>query len=170
MYEEYSKKRSSDVSINSVAQQVHNQEDLPLTSLIIIKQHEAPPIELVLRPDGKNIIAFKRIWKNKSNANNIVIQNISLLVRKGYKQEEGIDFEESFAPVARLEAIRMFVAFAVHKNITIFQMDVKTSFLSGPLKEEGYVSQLDGFVDPYFLDHVYPLKKALYDLKQAPQA
>nr|GFD02993.1 retrovirus-related Pol polyprotein from transposon TNT 1-94 [Tanacetum cinerariifolium] len=99
--------------------------------------------ELVLRPDGKNIIPFKWIWKNKSNADNIVIQNKSRLVRKGYKQEEGIDFKESFAPVARFKAVRMFVAFATHKNITIFQMDVKTSFLSGPLKEEGYVSQLD---------------------------
>ncbi|GJS03811.1 retrovirus-related pol polyprotein from transposon TNT 1-94, partial [Tanacetum coccineum] len=72
-----------------------------------------------------------------------------------YKQEEGIDFEESFAPVARLKAVRMFVAFAAHKNITIFQMDVKTAFLNGPLKEEVYVSQPDGFVDLDFPDHVY---------------
>ncbi|GJY55485.1 retrovirus-related pol polyprotein from transposon TNT 1-94, partial [Tanacetum coccineum] len=88
----------------------------------------------------------------------------------GYKQEEGIDFEESFAPVARLEAVRMFIAFAAHKNITIFQMDVKTAFLNVPLKEEVYVSQLDGFVDPDFRDYVYRLKKALYGLKQAPRA
>ncbi|GKC79030.1 retrovirus-related pol polyprotein from transposon TNT 1-94 [Tanacetum coccineum] len=76
-------------------------------------------------------------------------------IAKGYKQEEGIDFEESFALVARLEAVWMFVAFAAHKNITIFQMDVKTAFLNGPLKEEVYVSQPDGFVDPDFPDHVY---------------
>ncbi|GJT39978.1 retrovirus-related pol polyprotein from transposon TNT 1-94 [Tanacetum coccineum] len=74
---------------------------------------------------------------------------------------------ESFTPVARLEAVRMFVAFAAHKNITIFQMDVKTAFLNGPLKEEVYVSQVDGFVDLDFPDHVYRLKKALYGVKQA---
>ncbi|GKA45586.1 retrovirus-related pol polyprotein from transposon TNT 1-94 [Tanacetum coccineum] len=87
-----------------------------------------------------------------------------------FHQEEGIDFEELFAHVACLEAVRMFVAFAAHKNITIFQMDVKTTFLNGPLKEEVYVSQPDGFVDPNFPDHVYRLKKALYGLKQAPRA
>ncbi|GKA03634.1 retrovirus-related pol polyprotein from transposon TNT 1-94 [Tanacetum coccineum] len=92
------------------------------------------------------------------------------LVAKGYKQEEGIDFEESFAHVARLEAVRMFIAYAAHKNITIFQMDVKTAFLNGPLKEEVYVSQPEGFIDPEFPDHVYRLKKALYGLKQAPRA
>ncbi|GKD35779.1 retrovirus-related pol polyprotein from transposon TNT 1-94 [Tanacetum coccineum] len=126
--------------------------------------------ELVPRPDGKNIIAVKWIWKNKNDAENIVIRNKSRLVAKGYKQEEGIDFEESFAPVARLEAVRMFVAYVAHKNFTIFQMDVKTTFLNGPLKEEVYVSQPDGFVDPDFPDHVYRLKKALYGLKQAPRA
>ncbi|GJR42577.1 putative reverse transcriptase domain-containing protein [Tanacetum coccineum] len=89
--------------------------------------------ELVPRPDEKNIIV----------------------------QEEGIDFEESFAPVARLKVVRMFVAFVAHTNITIFQMDVKTVFLNGPLKEEFYVSQPNGFVDPDFPDHIYRLKKAL---------
>ncbi|GJW07908.1 retrovirus-related pol polyprotein from transposon TNT 1-94 [Tanacetum coccineum] len=92
-----------------------------------------------------------------------MIKNKSLLVAKGYHQEEGMDFEESFAPMDRLEAVRMFIAYATHKNFTIFQMDVKTAFLNGPLKE-------DGFVDPDFPDHVYKLKKALYGLKQAPRA
>ncbi|GKB03342.1 copia protein [Tanacetum coccineum] len=92
--------------------------------------------ELVPRPEGKNVIALKWLWKNKCDAENIVVQNKTRLVAKGYKQEEGIDFEESFAPVARLEAIRMFIAYAAHKNITIFQMDVKMAFLNGPLKEE----------------------------------
>ncbi|GJV11468.1 retrovirus-related pol polyprotein from transposon TNT 1-94 [Tanacetum coccineum] len=92
------------------------------------------------------------------------------LVAKGYKKEEGIDFEESFAHVAHLEAVRMFVAFAAHKNITIFQMDVKTTFLNGPLKEEVYVSQPDGFIDLDFPNHVYRLKKTLYGLKQASRA
>ncbi|GKA87046.1 retrovirus-related pol polyprotein from transposon TNT 1-94 [Tanacetum coccineum] len=126
--------------------------------------------ELVLRPKGKNIIALKWIWKNKCDAENIVVRNKTRLVAKRYKQEEGIDFEESFSPVARLKAVRMFIAYAAHKNITIFQMDVKTAFLNGPLKEEVYVSQPEGFIDPEFPDHVYRLKKSLYGLKQAPRA
>ncbi|GJT88257.1 retrovirus-related pol polyprotein from transposon TNT 1-94 [Tanacetum coccineum] len=87
-----------------------------------------------------------------------------------YRQEEGINFEESFAPVTRLEAVRIFVAYAAHKSFTIYQMDVKTTFLNSPLKEEVYVKQLDGFVDPYHPDKVYRLRKALYVLKQAPRA
>ncbi|GKA99013.1 retrovirus-related pol polyprotein from transposon TNT 1-94 [Tanacetum coccineum] len=267
IYEEYFEKRSSDTSINSTTQQVHNHEDSPLTSSIVVEEHEAPAIEaessttaldpsnihefhqvqpcthiwtkahpleqvigdphkpvrtrqrlqtdsevcinalsvstlepknikeymsdhswiesmqkelhqferlnvweLVPRPDRNNIIAVKWIWKNKSDAENIVIRNKSRLVANGYKQEEGIDFEEFFAHVARLEAICMFVTFDAHKNITIFQMDVKTAFLNGPLKEEVYVSQPNGFVNPDFPDHVYRLKKALYSLKQAPLA
>nr|GEV07127.1 retrovirus-related Pol polyprotein from transposon TNT 1-94 [Tanacetum cinerariifolium] len=126
--------------------------------------------ELIIRPEGKNIIPLKLLWKNKCDAENIVVWNKTRLVTKGYKQEEGIDFEESFAPVARLEAIRMFIAYAAHKNITIFQMDVKTAFLNGPLKEEVYVSQPKGFIDPEFPNHVYMLKKALYGLKQEPRA
>ncbi|GKC85124.1 retrovirus-related pol polyprotein from transposon TNT 1-94 [Tanacetum coccineum] len=89
---------------------------------------------------------------------------------KGYAQKEGIDFEESFAPVSRLEAVRLFIAYAAHKSFTVYQMDVKTTFLYGPLKEEVYVNQPDGFVDPYHPNKVYRLKKALYGLKQAPRA
>ncbi|GJV74665.1 retrovirus-related pol polyprotein from transposon TNT 1-94 [Tanacetum coccineum] len=88
----------------------------------------------------------------------------------GYAQKEGIDFEESFEPVAQLEAVRLFIAYAAHKSFTVYQMDVKTAFLYGPLKEEVYVNQPDGFVDPYHPDKVYRLKKALYGLKQAPRA
>ncbi|GJZ17178.1 retrovirus-related pol polyprotein from transposon TNT 1-94 [Tanacetum coccineum] len=98
--------------------------------------------ELVPRPYGKNISAVKWLWKNKSDADNIVIRNKSRLVTKGYKTEEGIDFEESFAHVARLKAVRMFIAYVAHKNFTIFQMDVKTAFLNGPLKEEVYIANL----------------------------
>ncbi|GJX83033.1 retrovirus-related pol polyprotein from transposon TNT 1-94 [Tanacetum coccineum] len=86
---------------------------------------------------------------------------------KGYAQKEGIDFEESFAPVARLEAVRLFIAYAAHKSFIVYQMDVKTTFLYGPLKEEVYVNQPDGFVDPYHPDKVYRLKKALYGLQTA---
>ncbi|GJY11529.1 retrovirus-related pol polyprotein from transposon TNT 1-94 [Tanacetum coccineum] len=212
MYNEYFEKRSFDMFINSAANQVHNHEDLPSTSSIIIEEYEAPPIvttseeqtslislneadefnqEDSIDFDGNTIFVpydalnFKeaessttaldpsniyKFHQNKSDAENIVIRKKYHLVAKAYKEEEGINFEESFAPVARLETVRMFVAFAADKNITIFQMDVKTAFLSGQLKEEVYVSQPDGFVDPDFPDHVYKLKKALYDLKQPPRA
>ncbi|GKE97607.1 retrovirus-related pol polyprotein from transposon TNT 1-94, partial [Tanacetum coccineum] len=92
------------------------------------------------------------------------------LVARGYRQEEGIDFEESFAPVARIEAIRIFLAFAAHMNMVVYQMDVKRAFLNGILREEVYVSQPDGFVDQDNSNHVYKHKKALYGLKQAPRA
>ncbi|GJX76139.1 retrovirus-related pol polyprotein from transposon TNT 1-94 [Tanacetum coccineum] len=89
---------------------------------------------------------------------------------KGYAQKEGIDFEESFVPVAQLEAVLLFIVYAAHKSFTVYQMDVKTTFLYGPLKEEVYVNQPDGFVNPYHPDKVYRLNKALYGLKQAPRA
>nr|GEX83637.1 hypothetical protein [Tanacetum cinerariifolium] len=89
---------------------------------------------------------------------------------KVYAQKEGVDFEESFAPVARLEAVRLFIVYVAHKSFNVYQMDIKTSFLYGPLKEEVYVNQPDGFVDPYHPDKVYRLKKVLYGLKQAPRA
>nr|GEV76753.1 retrovirus-related Pol polyprotein from transposon TNT 1-94 [Tanacetum cinerariifolium] len=101
---------------------------------------------------------------------NTVIQNKSRMVDKGYAQKEGVDFEESFAPVARLEAVRLFIAYVAPKSFTVYQMDVKTTFLYGPLKEEVYINQPDGFVVPYHPDKVYRLKKALYGLKQAPRA
>nr|GEU33835.1 retrovirus-related Pol polyprotein from transposon TNT 1-94 [Tanacetum cinerariifolium] len=96
-------------------------------------------------------------------------QNSRLFVR-GYRQEEGIDFEESFALVARMEAIRIFLAYATHKSFTVFQMDVKTAFVHGSLKEDVYVCQPKGFIDADHPSHVYKLKKALYGLKQAPRA
>ncbi|GJW34293.1 retrovirus-related pol polyprotein from transposon TNT 1-94 [Tanacetum coccineum] len=99
-----------------------------------------------------------------------VLKNKARLVAKGYQQEEGIDFEESFTPVARIKAIRIFIANSASKNMSIYQMDVKTEFLNGKLKEEVYVSQPKGFGDPDHPTHVYRLKKALYGLKQAPKA
>nr|GEU70825.1 putative reverse transcriptase domain-containing protein [Tanacetum cinerariifolium] len=91
-------------------------------------------------------------------------------IANGYGQEEGIDFEDSFTPVARLKTVRMFMAYVAHKNFAIYQMDVKTAFLNRPLKEEVFVSHPDSFVDPDFPNHIYRLKKALYGLKQAPRA
>ncbi|GKE22643.1 retrovirus-related pol polyprotein from transposon TNT 1-94 [Tanacetum coccineum] len=122
--------------------------------------------ELVDRPLCKNIINIKWLWKNKRDEENTVIHNKARLVAKGYGQQEGIDFEESFAPVARLEAVWLFVVYAAHKSFPVYQMDVKTAF---PLKEEVYVNQPDGFVDPHHPEKVYRLKKALYGLKQAPR-
>nr|GEX19572.1 Gag-Pol polyprotein [Tanacetum cinerariifolium] len=115
-------------------------------------------------------LTLKWLWKNKKDEDQTVIRNKARLVAKGYAQEEGIDFEESFAPVARLEAVWIFIPYATHKSFPIFQMDVKTAFLNGLLKEELYVAQPDGFVDPDHPEKVYRLRKALYGLKQAPRA
>nr|GEW97951.1 retrovirus-related Pol polyprotein from transposon TNT 1-94 [Tanacetum cinerariifolium] len=110
---------------------------------------------------------FKRLELDELGG---ILKNKARLVARGYRQEKGIDFKESFAPVARLEAIRIFLTYAAHMNMVVYQMDVKTVFLNGNLREEVYVSQPDGFVDPDNPNHVYKLKKALYGLKQAPCA
>ncbi|GJS58836.1 retrovirus-related pol polyprotein from transposon TNT 1-94 [Tanacetum coccineum] len=124
-----------------------------------------------LDPDPIKLrLYLKWIYKVKLDELGGILKNKARLVARGYRQEEGIDFEESFAPVARLEAIRIFLAFAAHMNMVVYQMDVKTAFLNGNLREEVYVSQPDGFVDPDNPNHVYKLKKALYGLKQAPRA
>ncbi|GJW43923.1 retrovirus-related pol polyprotein from transposon TNT 1-94 [Tanacetum coccineum] len=229
MYEEYFEKRSLKVSINSVAQPVHANEESPSSSSTIVEEQEAPPIvstseeqtspnsldnvdefnqedsanfdgntilipynapnfeeaesstisldpsnmhefhqvqpsthiwtkahplEQFPRPDGKDILLSMASGRNKNMEKTCYSKQNLVYVAKGYKHEEGIDFEESFAPVARLEAVRMFVAYVAHKTFTMFQMDVKIAFLSGSLKEEVYVSQPDGFVDPDFPDHV----------------
>ncbi|GKF60677.1 retrovirus-related pol polyprotein from transposon TNT 1-94, partial [Tanacetum coccineum] len=125
--------------------------------------------ELVPPPDSAMIIALKWIYKVKLDEYGDVLKNKARLVAKGFRQEEGLDFEESFALVARIEAIRIFLANVASKNMTIYQMDVKTAFLNGELKEEVYVSQSKGFVDPDLPHHVYRRKKALYGLKQAPR-
>ncbi|KAJ9558774.1 hypothetical protein OSB04_013388 [Centaurea solstitialis] len=117
---------------------------------------------LVKRPWGKSIIGLKWIFRNKKDENNLVIRNKAPLVAKGFRQQEGIDYDETFAPVARIEAIRIFLAYAAHKNMTVYQMDVKCAFLNGVLHGEVYVEQPEGFVDPRFPDHVYVLDKALY--------
>ncbi|GJW28839.1 retrovirus-related pol polyprotein from transposon TNT 1-94 [Tanacetum coccineum] len=113
---------------------------------------------------------MKWIWKNKRDEENTVICNKAHLLAKEYAQKEGIDFEDSFAPIARLEAVRLFIAYVAHKSFIVYHMDIKTSFLYGPLTEEAYVNQPDGFVNPYHPNQVYRLNKALYGLKQAPRA
>ncbi|GKB41025.1 putative ribonuclease H-like domain-containing protein [Tanacetum coccineum] len=127
--------------------------------------------ELVPRPIYVMVIALKWIYKVKLDEYGDVLKNKARLVAKGYRQEEGIDFEESFAPVARIEAIRIFIANAATKNMIIYQMDVKTAFLNGDLQEEVFVSQPEGFEDQENPTHVYRLKKALYGLiKRAKNA
>nr|GEV61817.1 retrovirus-related Pol polyprotein from transposon TNT 1-94 [Tanacetum cinerariifolium] len=118
----------------------------------------------------QTIIKTKWIFKNKKDESSLVIRNKARLVAVGYSQQEGIDYDETFAPVARIEAICLFLAYAAHKDFTVFQMDVKTAFLNGILKEEVHVGQPPGFVSKQYPDHVYSLDKALYGLKQAPQA
>nr|GEX57005.1 hypothetical protein [Tanacetum cinerariifolium] len=126
--------------------------------------------ELIDKPFGKTVIRLKWLWKNKKDEDQTVIRNKAQLVAKGYAQEEGINFDESFALVARLEAVRIFIAYGAHKYFPIYQIDVKTAFLNGLLKEEVNVAQSDGFVDPDHPEKVYRLRKALYGLKQAPRA
>ncbi|GJT00551.1 putative ribonuclease H-like domain-containing protein [Tanacetum coccineum] len=126
---------------------------------------------LVDLPNGKRAIGTKWVLRNKKDKRGIVIKkNKARLVAQGYTQEEGIDYDEVFAPVARIEAIRLFFAYASFKDFVVYQMDVKSAFLFGKIKKEVYVCQPLGFEDPDFPDRVYKVKKALYGLHQAPKA
>ena len=125
---------------------------------------------LVPRPEGEHIIGTKWIFCNKTNKEGNVIRNKARLVGQGYSQMEGVDYDETFAPVAPMESIRILLALACQLKFKLYQMDVKTAFLNGLLKEDVYVAQPKGFIDPHFPDHVLYLKKAFYGLKQAPKA
>ena len=124
---------------------------------------------LIERPNNHSVIGTKWVFRNKMNEDGIVTRNKARLVAQGYFQEEGIDFEETFAPMARLEAIRILLAFAVSQSVKLFQMDVKSVFLNGYIKEEVYVEQPPRFADHKHPDYVFKLIKALYGLKQAPR-
>ncbi|GJV50374.1 putative ribonuclease H-like domain-containing protein [Tanacetum coccineum] len=126
--------------------------------------------KLVPLPEGKTAIGTKWILKNKRDARGIVVRNKARLVAQGHRQEEGIDYDEVFAPVARIEAIRLFLAFASYMGFMVYQMDVKSAFLYGEIDEEVYVTQPKGFEDPFYPKHVYRVVKALYGLHQAPRA
>eukprot|EP00253_Pinus_taeda_P036015 PITA_36015 len=126
--------------------------------------------ELVPRPHDKNIIGTKWIFKNKLNKNGEVIRNKARLICKGYAQQEFIDFEETFAPIARLEAIRMFLALSSFQKFKVYQMDVKSSFLNGDLEEEVYIEKPKGFILGNNAKLVCKLRKVIYGLKQAPRA
>ncbi|GJS64388.1 putative ribonuclease H-like domain-containing protein [Tanacetum coccineum] len=125
---------------------------------------------LVDLPNGKRAIGTKWVFRNKKYERGIVVRNKARLVAQGYTQEEGIDYDEVFAPVARIEAIRLFFAYASFMGFIVYQMDVKSAFLYGTIKEEVYVCQPPGFEDPQFPDKVYKVEKALYGLHQAPRA
>ncbi|GKA66805.1 putative ribonuclease H-like domain-containing protein, partial [Tanacetum coccineum] len=125
---------------------------------------------LVDLPNGKRAIRTKWVFRNKKDERGIVVRNKARLVAQGYTQEEGIDYDEVFAPVARIEAIRLFLAYASFMGFIVYQMDVKSAFLYGTIEEEVYVCQPPGFEDPHFPDKVYKVEKALYGLHQAPRA
>ncbi|GJS48798.1 putative ribonuclease H-like domain-containing protein, partial [Tanacetum coccineum] len=125
---------------------------------------------LVDLPNGKRAIGTKWVFKNKKDERGIVVRNKTRLVAQSYTQEEGIDYDEVFALVARIEAIRLFFAYASYMGFIMYQMDVKSAFLNGTIKEEVYVCQPLGFEDPHFPDKVYKVEKTLYGLHQAPRA
>ncbi|GJU80600.1 putative ribonuclease H-like domain-containing protein [Tanacetum coccineum] len=125
---------------------------------------------LVDLPYGKKAIGTKWVYRNKKDERGVVVRNKARLVAQGHRQEEGIDYDEVFAPVARIEAIRIFLAFASYMGFIVYQMDVKSAFLYGKIDEEVYVSQPPGFIDPKFPKKVYKVVKALYGLHQAPRA
>ncbi|GJR90941.1 putative ribonuclease H-like domain-containing protein [Tanacetum coccineum] len=125
---------------------------------------------LVDLPHRMKVIGTKWVYRNKRDKRGVVVRNKARLVAQGYTQEEGIDYDEVFAPVARIEAIRLFLAFASFMGFIVYQIDVKSAFLYGTIDEEVYVSQPPGFVDPDHPKNVYKVVKALYGLHQAPRA
>ena len=124
---------------------------------------------LLHRPKEINVVGTKWVFRNKLNADGQVSRNKARLVCKGYCQEEGIDYGETFSPVARVEGVKTLLAYATHKGFKVYQMDVKSAFLNGNLDEEVYIEQPEGFIDLEKKDMVFKLHKALYGLKQAPR-
>jgi hypothetical protein len=124
---------------------------------------------LVPRPN-QNVVGTKWVFCNKQDEHGVVTRNKARLVAKGYSQVEGLDFDETYAPVARLESIHILLAYATYHGFKLYQMDVKSAFLNGPIKEEVYVKQPPDFENSEYPTHVYKLSKALYGLKQAPRA
>ena len=120
---------------------------------------------MVPRPEGEHIIGTKWIFRNKTDEEGNVIHNRAWLVAQGYSQMEGVDHDETFAPIARMDSISILLTLACQLKFKLYQMDVKIAFLNGLLKEDVYVAQPKGFIDPHFLNHVLYLKKALYGLK-----
>jgi hypothetical protein len=125
---------------------------------------------LVSPPSNYDPIGTKWVFKNKQSEDGLVVRNMARLVAQGFCHNEGIDYEETFSPIARSEAIRILLVFAAPKSFNLFQMDVKSVFLNGYIEEEVYVRQPPGFENSMFPNHIFKLQKALYDLKQAHRA
>ncbi|GJY04279.1 putative ribonuclease H-like domain-containing protein [Tanacetum coccineum] len=169
------------VSSDKVEADLSNMEtDIQISPTPTLRIHKVHPksqiigpvdtLVLVDCPNGVRPIGTKWVLKNKRDERGIVIRNKARLVAQGHTQEEGIDYEEVFAPVARIEAIRLFLAYASYMGFTVYQMDVKSAFLYGTIDEEVYVMQPPGFQDSQFPDKVYKVVKAMYGLHQAPRA
>ncbi|GJZ56555.1 putative ribonuclease H-like domain-containing protein [Tanacetum coccineum] len=154
----------------STIQQRTNHKDPQNCLFACFLSQKEPKKTLVDLPNGKRAIGTKWVFRNKKDEKGIVIRNKARLVAQGYKQEERINYDEVFAPVARIEAIRLFLAYASFKDFMVYQMDVKSDFLYEKIVEEVYVCQPPRFEDPDFPDRVYKVKKALYGLHQAPRA
>ncbi|GJY65327.1 retrovirus-related pol polyprotein from transposon TNT 1-94 [Tanacetum coccineum] len=153
-------------SVSTARQSFTNVDNLPTDPLM----PDLEDIRLVDLPKGKHAIGTKWVYRNKKDERGIVVRNKARLVAQGYTQEEGIDYDEVFAPVARIEAIRLFLAYASFMGFIVYQMDVKSAFLYGTIEEEVYVCQPPSFEDPQFPNKVYKVEKALYGLHQAPRA
>ena len=151
-------------------------EVLKYESWINTMQEELDQIErnqvwtLISRSVNQNIVGTRWVFKNKLNADGKIVRNKGRLVAKRYIQEFSVDFEESYAPVARLEAVRLLLAYATSRKIKLYQIDVKSVFLNGYVNEEVYVDQPPSFEDTSYPNHVFKFKKVLYDLKQVPRA
>nr|GEY65956.1 putative copia-type Pol polyprotein [Tanacetum cinerariifolium] len=162
---ESSKVVSKSFAVSAADDPNQHQRQNPTTPL---NNHTTPTLTCQVPTLAPTVISFENINQAETHAEHDQVADDEFI--NIFSTPEGVDVEESFAPVARLEAVRLFIAYAAHKSFTVYQMDVKTAFLYGPLKEEVYVNQPDGFVDSYHPDKVYRLKKALYGLKQALRA
>ncbi|GKB52419.1 retrovirus-related pol polyprotein from transposon TNT 1-94 [Tanacetum coccineum] len=162
------------VKVNETRPLGNDVEDKSLENneIINIKESKSHPLEnvIVLNPKDMTIIRTKWVYRNKLDENGVMSRNKDRLVAQGYNQQEGIDYDEIYAPVARLESIRILLAYACALDFKLFQMDVKSAFLNGFINEEVYVAQPLGFIDFAKPNHVYRLKKLLYGLKQVPKA
>ncbi|GKE68288.1 putative ribonuclease H-like domain-containing protein [Tanacetum coccineum] len=144
----------------SSVQQRTNHNDFQNCLFACFLSQEEPKKTLVDLSNGKRAIGTKWVFRNKNDERGIMIKNKARLVAQGYTQEEGTDYDEVFAPVTRIEAIRLFLAYALFKDFVVYQMDVKSAFLYGKIEEEVYVCQPPGFEDPDFPDRVYKVEKA----------
>ncbi|GJY73258.1 retrovirus-related pol polyprotein from transposon TNT 1-94 [Tanacetum coccineum] len=158
--------------VEEEAIEVSKTRPLENNEIINIKESKSRPLENVIEPKNINEALKDKSWifRNKLDENSVVSRNKARLVGQGYNQQEGIDYDETYAPVARLESIRILLAYACTLDFKLFHMDVKSAFLNGLINEEVYVAQPPGFIDFAKPNHVYRLKKALYGLKQAPKA